>query len=296
MPASESAASVPTTDKPPRRRRWIPLSLRLSVAILFCLGAISACTAWLLVWLPFSREQRAIRVIQDRGGRIEFMHERGPDWLRRLGKQFQVLDRVRSVNWNGSTSENGFVASDVDLKQIEDLVEVEDLNLAGTAVTDSGLATLCGLRKLKSLIISETAIGDDGLEHLARIESLELLNLDNTHVADAGLAHLRRLAGLHYLHLSGTRVGDTGMMHLRNADLKIIGLRRTQIGDIGLAHLAQMANLETLDISATEVGDAGLPHLRQLSKLRSLHMEGTQVTARGVGALQVALPDSLIFY
>ncbi len=49
-----STAILPMTDKPPRPRRWVPLSLRMFVVILVLLGAAGA----LLTLISYRRVQQ----------------------------------------------------------------------------------------------------------------------------------------------------------------------------------------------------------------------------------------------
>lgn len=84
------------------------------------------------------------------------------------------------------------------------------LNLAGTAVTDAGLAELAGFAQLRRLNLSRTAIGDAGLAHLRGLARLEVLNLYGSKVTDAGLAHLREAPALRKIYAFETMVTAGG--------------------------------------------------------------------------------------
>jgi len=95
--------------------------------------------------------------------------------------------------------------------------QVTWLNLAGTAITDDGLAQLAALPNLTRLHLEKTAIGDAGLAHLSGMKQLEYLNLYATKVSDAGVDQLTGLAGLQKLYLWQSEVTDAGADKLRAA-------------------------------------------------------------------------------
>jgi hypothetical protein len=64
--ADAAPSPDPTTDKPPRRRRWIPLALRMFVVILVLLATASA----LWIGIPIYRQQVVIRKLEGVGGRV----------------------------------------------------------------------------------------------------------------------------------------------------------------------------------------------------------------------------------
>ncbi len=95
--------------------------------------------------------------------------------------------------------------------------QVTWLNLAGTAITDDGLAQLEALPNLTRLHLEKTAIGDAGLAHLAGMQQLEYLNLYGTQVSDAGVDQLASLPNLHKLYLWQSKVTEAGAEKLRAA-------------------------------------------------------------------------------
>lgn len=84
------------------------------------------------------------------------------------------------------------------------------LNLAGTSITDAGLASLANLKKLTRLHLERTPIGDAGLVNLKDLEHLEYLNLYGTKVTDAGLATLSKMKGLRKVYLWNSQVTKDG--------------------------------------------------------------------------------------
>jgi len=91
------------------------------------------------------------------------------------------------------------------------------LNLAGTKITDGGLAAVAGLPKLTRLHLERTGITDAGLSQLAGLQHLEYLNLYGTKVTDAGLESLKGLSKLKKLFLWQTEVTKDGAVALQAA-------------------------------------------------------------------------------
>ncbi len=84
------------------------------------------------------------------------------------------------------------------------------LDLAGTRVTDAGLASVAGMPYLKRLHLERTAVSDAALACLSGLRQLEYLNLYGTSVTDAGLEQLKPLGKLRQLYLWRTKVTPAG--------------------------------------------------------------------------------------
>ena len=95
--------------------------------------------------------------------------------------------------------------------------QVYSLNLAGTKVTDAGLAPVAGLTNLRRLHLEKTGVTDAGLVHLKGLANLEYLNLYNTQVTDAGLANLEGLKNLKNVYLWQSKATDAGVAKLQAA-------------------------------------------------------------------------------
>ncbi len=98
--------------------------------------------------------------------------------------------------------------SDDLLEEIGQFRRLEYLCLAGSPVTDAGVANLQGLTSLKWLSLDDTKISDRGLERLKGLDQLHTLSLGLTSVSDEGLPHLKALTGLKRLSLHLTMVSD----------------------------------------------------------------------------------------
>jgi len=113
--------------------------------------------------------------------------------------------------------------------------------IAGAAFGDEQLARLAPLQSnLRWLDLAGTKVTDAGLAQVAGMVNLERLHLERTGVTDAGLADLQSLAQLEYLNLYGTSVGDDGLEHLKS----LPGLRKVFLWQTSVTPAAAKAFVE----------------------------------------------------
>lgn len=203
MAATTVSTAAPTTDKPPRPRRWIPLSLRMVVVVLV-VSAIWNCEI-------IRRRQNALRAVERAEGRVQRTPS-GPPWLREfLGEPtMELFDGVRIVDLRfcegieldsidfacfdrlerlllGETE-----IGDEELLRLKAPVELRSLSLYGLdRVTDRGLARIASFRELEDLELNGTSITDAGLEQLKGLRNLRDLCLDDTRISSAAIADLK---------------------------------------------------------------------------------------------------------
>ena len=82
-----------------------------------------------------------------------------------------------------------------------DAAKVTELNLDDTEITDVGLKEVIKLKQLDSLKLEDTQITDVGLKDLTKLQKLEMLYLGYTQITDAGLKDLAKLKQLEELIL-----------------------------------------------------------------------------------------------
>ena len=269
-----------------KRKRWIPLSLRLFAALLSILGIASA-----LVGFRGYRQLAAIRKIEGLHGHVEVTPVR-LSWLRSMvGEDYmRMFDEVTHVDF-------GFVPMTEEGSALRVHLRLDGyFMIPNPPLKDKGLGHLRGAAWIRRLALDGSEITDAGLAHLQELASLHSLGLDNTPVTDCGLAHLRGLTNLQVLSLANTPVTDVGLAHLsESTSLCALGLEDSHLTDAGLAHLQGLVNLQDLRLSNTAVSDVGLAQLRQLLKLRVLTLANTQVTDDGIAELKRALPSVRIY-
>ena len=104
--------------------------------------------------------------------------------------------------------------TDLHLKEVAKLQNLEELNLSRTKITDAGLKQIANLKKLELLILSDTKITNEGLKEVAKLQNLETLYLKNTKITDMGLKEIANLEKLNWLQLDGNEITDEGLQEL----------------------------------------------------------------------------------
>jgi hypothetical protein len=202
----------------------------------------------------------------------------GDDELARLAGLTQLRELVldRSLHDSPGITDQG-------MAHLKGLMELEDLELGHTRVTDAGLDSLTSCKRLKHLYFDSSQITNVGVAKLGSRHPLESLKLKSSLVTDAGLEALKPLTGLNSLWLDETKIGDAGLAHLKgHTELVCLQLSGTKITDAGLTHLAGLKKLRYLSLERTAVTDAGLEYLRDLNELDSLDLSQTAITDAGV--------------
>jgi Leucine Rich repeat len=278
------------TDRSQRPNRWIPLSLRLFVVLMAL--AFFGGTIWIGVRIyRYHKLQAAIRDIERFGGLI-YSERGGPDWLRRrIGDaRMAPFDAVIIVDIDVSPLIDAPQFGDADTLNFGALVDLEQLDLSETRISDIALSNLRSLTSLESLGLSDTQITSTGLESLSKLTRLEQLFLGRTSITDAGIPHLRGMSGLKILSLTETRVTDKCLVHLgRLPSLQDLDLTGTQVTGTGFDHLKRLTNLEALRLERTQLTDAGLATLNGLPCLRFLDLCDTRITDSGLANLNRSL-------
>lgn len=152
------------------------------------------------------------------------------------------------------------------------LVQLQDLDLTGTHVSESALSTLHPLTSLKILNIEP--ISDEGLQGLEPLTSLQKLNLHHT-VTDVGLRAVARMTGIHVLDLSQCQnVTECGLRALVSlASLRTINLSGLPITNAALTVLGQIVSLTSVDLTdCGRITADGVWQLRALTELSTLKL------------------------
>jgi len=168
------------------------------------------------------------------------------------------------------------------------------LDLFNTPTGDSALAALSGtLPRLARLNLAGSLVTDGGLAHLRGLPALEILHLGWTDIGDEGLAAIAALPNLKTLVLHGTRVTDAGMAALaRSAALEALDLQETAVSDAGVRALAPLApRLVRLYLGYTAITDACVDDLCRFARLRTLMLRATRVTPARDADLARAMSD-----
>ncbi|MDZ4684617.1 MAG: family 16 glycoside hydrolase, partial [Planctomycetaceae bacterium] len=203
------------------------------------------------------------------------------------------LAHLKKADKLSSLNLYGVPVDDAGLQRIGECRQVRSLKLGGSSVSDAGLQHLAGMTQLTTLRLRLTAVTDAGLVHLQGLQNLETLDLEGSPVTGRGTEHLRGLEKLRGLCLSASPVDDAGLEQIKSlTQLTLLDVRGSKVTDAGVPHLVGLAErLEVLHLIGTAITDASVPHLAKLSNLKSLNLDGSQITPAGLGRLRKALPQ-----
>jgi hypothetical protein len=122
---------------------------------------------------PYLHQQEIVAEVERRGGRAEI---EGLGWMQRSFGDFAALaERLRGIRLRDSADGDEF------LKYLADnaarLRYLRYLDLAGSSVSDAGLACLANLRELARINLAGTRVTGEGLKRLTGLPQLEWINV-----------------------------------------------------------------------------------------------------------------------
>lgn len=132
------------------------------------------------------------------------------------------------------------------IRQISHL-QLQELNLPATRITDKSAITLSKIKSLNQLDLGFTSISDDFLEKLEALPNLQSLVLRDTRVTSAGMEYLSR-----------------------HPKLATLDLRRTEVDDSGVQVLISLPTLANLSLSLSKATNHSFEHLNKFPKLKRL--------------------------
>lgn len=152
------------------------------------------------------------------------------------------------------------------------------VDLRGSWVGDSDLASLANIATLRRLDLSETRISDHGLRQLRNAPAITDLNLRYAElITDQGVSALKTWQHLTRLNLEGTKITEGALQQLAElTSLVWLNIGSVQVTDAGIEALTSLPNLRDLKLGGNKLTDAGLQPLRQMPGLISLDLGGTQ--------------------
>lgn len=130
-----------------------------------------------------------------------------------------------------------------------------------------------------------------GLGLLKACPELDTLEWQFRPISPAALEELAQLLKLQNLKFNNSVFTERHAMAVGQLKLRHLQVHSCRVDDSMVRHLAGMERLETLDITHNPITDVGLEELKKVTTLKSLLLQGTQVTAAGVADLQKALPN-----
>ncbi len=267
----------------------------------------------LIHWDYHSAAMGEVRVPKDRNVRLDVMlalSSREAAGLRRQNPrahQMLIADRVREspadLSGLSSLDPNGLFWLSVGsamygrtggapemLEPLRHLTGLQILTLAGTGVTDTGLAHLRSLRSLKGLELTQFPIGERGLAVLKDLPALEYLSL-NTGLTDAGLKQVAQIRSLRWLSIVGGRMWGPGLAELAHLPRleRLCFWGGSTLSDRHIKHLEGLTRIKGLTLhGADALTDASLASIGKLTNLEELYfvMASPRFTPAGIAHLQ----------
>ena len=195
--------------------------------------------------------------------------------------------------------------TDIGMSVIKDWKNLKQLDVSGTQAANGTLAFLNNHLQLESLDVAGSEVTDDGMQELLPLINLKHLGLGRTNMAEGATNVLGLLDNLQSLDLGATG-GRRRRRDRRNPmarslvraiaqlrDLRVLRLGHSEIDSDGVRVLASsLDKLERLGLENCEqVDDSVTPSVIGWKSLRQLDVQGTSVTSRGVHDLRNNRPD-----
>ncbi len=184
--------------------------------------------------------------------------------------------------------------TEVGLRALAELPDLQNLDLAGEGVTDAAMTHLARMKSLKEIWIQLSPITDTGLARLSDLENLEYLLLGVTRVSGEGLRHLQKLPKFNHLSIVFGEPGDDflgeqpTLKHVGGLKaLTSLNLGTTRLPCSELKYLETLDGLETLTIGAMPVDDDAAVYLGSLAALRRLRLSRSILTDAGLAQLSI---------
>lgn len=183
------------------------------------------------------------------------------------------------------------------LGMLEECSNLRNLSFSNTSTTDAGLRMLDGLKKLEQLQLSQTAVTQRGLGHLLSHPQLTGIKIDARMLTPYSIDILEKLPKLAVLHVEDAGQSQFDPKALKRLDalpsLVNLVLPRA-LDDAGAAELEDLTRLEVLTIPDAKITDKGLESIGKLANLRSLWINGANVSPEAVRVLKTTLPQCTI--
>lgn len=191
-------------------------------------------------------------------------------------KLLEPLNHIREIEFAGGLSAVS------DISELSSWTNLEHLDLKNSAITD--ISPIAKLTRLKHLDIAETKVSN--LDPLRELKNLQYLNIKRIKTPD--LSVLQELPNIEQLYLDFLDVGDLSFLE-RAKKLNFLSLWGAKISDfkvlVGLP-------LEKLDILHTKLPD--LSPLTSISTLKVLRLVGTSPPKEFIETLKKEIPNIYI--
>lgn len=201
---------------------------------------------------------------------------------------------LASISLRADDSDDRAMALAVELggsaKVDEKLDEIARVSVKIPTATDSILQRLCKMPSVGAIEIGDaTKCTEIGFAAIKELPDLQKLILGKCPLTEKEAVAIGTLRTLETLFISESKLTDTTFAHFK----KLVNLKVLDVSDCGLSDksasvLIGMKKLEELNLSRTKFGDAGVIALKALEQLKLLRLNQTDVTRKGIDAIEEA--------
>ncbi|KYQ89175.1 hypothetical protein DLAC_10420 [Tieghemostelium lacteum] len=166
--------------------------------------------------------------------------------------------------------------TDVGMEVFRKLKNLTVLDLRDNKVTDVGIRNIKNLVHLEELYLRNTLISDKGVAFFDALNQLNTLDLSKTKITDQSMLMVSGFLKLQHLFLAETAVSDKGIQQIIKLPLMQLNLSNcVNITNQGLFFITYFGEtLRILDLFQTKIFGAGLVNFKKLSKLQSITLPG----------------------
>ena len=172
----------------------------------------------------------------------------------------------------------------------EKLDEIARVSVKLPDANDAALRRICKMPSVGAVeILDATKCTEAGFASLKELPDLQNLVLGKCTLNEKQAAAIGTLRSLNVLFLGESKLGDVAFAGFKKlVNLKILDVADAHLSDKSAAVILGLKKLEELNLSGTKFGDAGVIELKEMPKLRLIRLNRTNVTRKGIDALEEA--------
>jgi len=182
----------------------------------------------------------------------------------------------------------GTTISDDGLARLAKLQNVEWITIQAAAnIRGTGFAAWTDHPNLLSIFATASAIDDRGLAEIGRLKKLDELDLGHTQVTDKGMESVAKLSELTWLNLGENDISDAGVQVVCRAlpKLESLSLDATRVTSEIIPDIAKLENLRYLGLGKLSLSREFLQQIGTLEQLEKLSLRWADLDVVDLSAL-----------
>lgn len=188
------------------KRRWLRFSLR---GLLLATAGVAGWLGWQARIV--NQQQRAVRLIEEADGSIQYGTTIQSPWLRGLLGDAYCQKVIFVGLFDLDHTKRDCLNAALGLRSLR------SLSLTDVYLTDSNLEQICAMDDLRQLSIVSESLSDTSVQRLAVLNGLEELSLSGSQVTEDSKATLKGMTHLKSLQVFETKLSQAAVKELRRA-------------------------------------------------------------------------------